>query len=148
MITNQLIEPVLAAVPTVAEHVHARHILVNSEAEAQDILARLNAGEDFAALAGQYSVDVTSKDNGGDLGWFPRGGLLVPEVEEAAFSMTPGQLSSVIQTGWGYHIVQTLEFAPEREIAFETRQRLIERAIEQWRLGLRDGADIQILSTF
>lgn len=146
LLTNRLLEPVVNAVPTTAEHVHARHILVNSETEAQAVLTRLQNGEDFAALAAQFSVDVTTRDNGGDLGWFPRGGLLVPEVEEAAFSLQPGAISGVIRSAWGYHIVQTLEFDPNREIEFETRQRLIEKAIEEWRQSLRVGADIQIVS--
>ncbi len=146
LITNRLLEPVVNAVPMAAEHVHARHILVNSETEAQAVLTRLQNGEDFAALAAQFSVDVTTRDNGGDLGWFPRGGLLVPEVEEAAFSLQPGAVSGVIHSAWGYHIVQTLEFDPNREIEFETRQRLIEKAIEEWRQSLRVGADIQIIS--
>lgn len=148
LLTDQLLAPVIESVPTVAEQVHARHILVNSQTEAEEVLARLQAGEDFAALAAQYSVDVTTRDNGGDLGWFPRGGLLVPEVEEVAFSLQPGQISGVVQTAWGYHIIQTLEFDPAREVEAETRQRLIERAIEEWRLSLRSGADIQQLITF
>jgi parvulin-like peptidyl-prolyl isomerase len=143
LITQQLLAPVVDSVPTTAEHVHARHILVNSQAEAEDVLARHQNGEDFTALAAEYSVDVSSRDNGGDLDWFPRGGLLVPEVEETAFSMAPGQTSGVIVSAWGYHIVQTLEFDPAREIDYNTRQRLIKKAIENWRLGLRNGADIQ-----
>ncbi len=146
LLTNRLLEPVVNAVPTTAEHVHARHILVNSETEAQAVLTRLQNGEDFAALAAQFSVDVTTRDNGGDLGWFPRGGLLVPEVEEAAFNLQPGAVSGVIRSAWGYHIVQTLEFDPNREIEYETRQRLIEKAIEEWRQNLRTGADIQVVS--
>ncbi len=147
-ISNRLLEPVVNAVPTSAEQVHARHILVNTLNEANALLARLQAGEDFAALAARYSVDVTTRDNGGDLGWFPRGGLLVPEVEQVAFEQSPGQISAVIASAWGYHIVQTLEFDPDREIEFETRQRLVDKAIEQWRLELRNGADIQQLVTF
>lgn len=146
LLTNRLLEPVVNAVPTTAEHIHARHILVNSETEAQAVLTRLQNGEDFATLAAQFSVDVTTRDNGGDLGWFPRGGLLVPEVEEAAFSLQPGAISGVIRSAWGYHIVQTLEFDLNREIEYETRQRLIEKAIEEWRQNLRVGADIQVVS--
>jgi parvulin-like peptidyl-prolyl isomerase len=148
LLTGELLEPVVEAVPTTAEHVHARHILVKTEAEAQDILARLNGGEDFAALAAAHSVDVTTASTGGDLGWFPRGGLLVPEVEEAAFGQQPGQVSGVISSAWGFHIVETLEFDPAREIEFETRQRLLDQAIQDWRQELRDGADIQQLVTF
>lgn len=148
LITSQLIAPVTASVPAVAEHVHARHILVNSQAEAEQVLSQLAAGGDFATLAAQYSLDVTTRSNGGDLGWFPRGVLLVPEVEEAAFSMAPGQISGVVASAWGFHIVQTLEFDPARPVDPETHQRLIEDAIREWRLGLRDGADIQILLSF
>lgn len=148
LVTKQLLSPVIDSVPTAAEHVHARHILVNSQAEAEEILTRLQNGEDFAELARQYSVDVTSRDNGGDLGWFPRGGLLVSEVEEAAFSLSAGEISGVIASPFGYHIVQNLETSVERDIDFETRQRLIERTIEDWRLGLRDGADIQQVIVF
>lgn len=146
LLTNQLLDPVVNAVPTAAEHVHARHILVNSETEAQAALNRVQAGEDFAALAAELSVDVTTRDNGGDLGWFPRGGLLVPEVEEAAFGQAPGAISGIVRSAWGYHIVQTIEFDTNREIEYETRQRLVEKAIEEWRQALRVGADIQIVS--
>lgn len=142
LMTNRLLVPVMESVPTVAEHAHARHILVNTQAESEDLLARLQAGEDFAALAAEYSVDVTTRDTGGDLGWFPRGGLLVPEVEETTFALQPGQISNVVASAWGFHIIQTLEFDPNREIEYETRQRLIEHAIEDWRLSLHDGAVI------
>ncbi|MBN1312590.1 MAG: peptidylprolyl isomerase [Anaerolineae bacterium] len=147
LMTNQLTTPVVEAVPTVAEQVHARHILVNTQAEAEQILARLQAGEEFGALAAQYSLDVTTKNNGGDLGWFPRGGLLVPEVEDAAFSMSPEEASQIVVSAWGAHIVQTLEIDPGRQVEPETHDRLVRKAIEDWRLGLRSGADIQQLIT-
>lgn len=145
LLTNQLMDAVIAGVPETAEHVHAAHILVNTEPAAQEVLARLQAGEDFAALAAEYSVDVTTRDQSGDLGWFPRGGLLVPEVEEAAFGLAPGQTSGIIASAWGYHIVKTIEFDPNRPIEEETQQRLIEQAVEAWRFELRSGADIQQL---
>lgn len=148
LLTSQLVAPIAQSVPSTAEQVHARHILVNSQAQAEEILNRLLAGEDFAALAAQYSVDVTTRANGGDLGWFPRGGLLVPEVEEVAFSLQPGQTSGVVASAWGFHIVQTLEHDPSREVAPETLQRLVEKAIEEWRLSLRNGASIQQFVSF
>lgn len=147
LLVNKMTEPVVNAVPVTAEHVHARHILVASQEQADEILIRLNSGEDFAALAAQYSIDVGSRERGGDLGWFPRGGLLVPEVEETAFSLQPGQTSSVIATAWGFHIIQTLEFEASREVNADTLDLLKDRAIEAWRRGLRDGADIQQLVT-
>jgi parvulin-like peptidyl-prolyl isomerase len=147
LLTDKLKQPVVDAVPATASQVHARHILVNSQPDADQVLAKLQAGEDFAALAAQYSVDVTTKNNGGDLGWFPRGGLLVPQVEDAAFGLQPGQVSGVIQSDWGYHIVQTIEVG-DREIDPQTRQRLIQQAITAWRQSLRTGANIQQFITF
>lgn len=143
MIATKLTDPVIANVPTTAEHVHARHILVNTEDEANEVMSRLQNGEDFAALAAEYSVDVTTRDNGGDLGWFPRGGLLVPEVEEVAFSLQPGNTSPIVRSAWGYHIIQVLEFDPARPVDEATHQRLVEQTLKEWRLSLRDGAQIE-----
>jgi parvulin-like peptidyl-prolyl isomerase len=142
LMTNELKTPVLAAVPDVAEQVHARHILVDSEAEAQSLLAQLLAGEDFTQLAADYSRDATSRFNGGDLGWFPRGALLVSEVEEVAFALELNALSDVVPSSQGYHIVQTLERDPARPIQPETMPRLWERALNEWRLSLWEGAEI------
>ena len=143
LLTNRVVQPIVDSVPSTAQHVHARHILTNTQQSADEALARLLAGEDFGALSAEYSVDVTTKHNGGDLGWFPRGGLLVPEVEDAAFSLQPGETSAVFETAWGFHIVQTLEFVDSREVEFETHQLLLEQTIETWRLGLREGQDVQ-----
>jgi parvulin-like peptidyl-prolyl isomerase len=145
ILTRRLTEPLEATIPETAEQVHARHILVNTQQEAEDILARLQAGEDFATLAADYSLDMTSARAGGDIGWFPRGRLLVPEVEEAAFSLGPGETSGVIQSSLGFHIVQTLEYDPARAIDDDTRQQLLERAAQSWFDELWAGADIQIL---
>jgi parvulin-like peptidyl-prolyl isomerase len=148
LMANELSAPIAAAVPTVTEQCHARHILVNSQAEADQILQRIQAGEDFATLAGQYSLDQSTRLNGGDLGWFPRDGLLVPEVEQVAFNLAPGQIGDVVQSALGYHIIQVLEFDPARPVLPETRLRLVDKALERWRLGLRNGANIQVFLTF
>jgi parvulin-like peptidyl-prolyl isomerase len=145
--TQQLIAPIVDGIPTVTEQVHARHILVNTQSQAEEVLARLQAGEDFGALAAEYSVDVTARDNGGDLGWFPRGGLLVPEVEEAAFGLQPGQTSGAVQSALGFHVIQTLEFDPARPVEEDQRDLMVRRAIETWRLGLRSGANVEQLIT-
>lgn len=147
LLTRKLEQPIIDAVPTSAPQVHARHILVNSQPQAEEVLTRLQAGEDFATLAAQYSVDATTRDNGGDLGWFPRGALLVPQVEDAAFSLQPGQTSGVILSELGYHIVQTLEIG-DREINARIRQDMVNQAIAQWHESLRTGANIQQFVTF
>jgi hypothetical protein len=90
------------------EQVHARHILVATEEEGKAVLARLEAGEDWAALAAELSTDTGSKDNAGDLGWFGRG-MMVEAFETAAFALEVGETSDLVQSDYGYHIIQVLE---------------------------------------
>ena len=121
------------------EQVHVRHILLltmdtatraplpDDQAKAkkkqiEDILKRARAGEDFAALAKQYSEDPGSKDNSGELPPFARASAdpshaMVPEFEAAAFSLTNNQISDVVTTEYGYHIIKLLEKTPARKLA-------------------------------
>ncbi|MGB9591558.1 MAG: peptidylprolyl isomerase [Candidatus Kryptoniota bacterium] len=112
---RKLQEALAAEVPTTAEQVHARHILVDTEEEAQKVKERLQAGEDFAALAKELSKDTASASEGGDLGWFPRG-MMVTEFEEAAFALQPGQISDIVKTSYGYHIIQVIERDPNHPL--------------------------------
>lgn len=75
---------------------------------AEDIVRRARAGESFDALAKEYSSDPSNKDKGGDLGWFGRG-RMVKAFEDAAFALQPGQVSDVVQTQFGYHIIKLEE---------------------------------------
>jgi parvulin-like peptidyl-prolyl isomerase len=143
LLTQQLLADVVADVPDVAEQVHARHILVDTQEEAEAVLEQLSAGADFAELAAEYSRDTSTRENGGDLDWFPRGGLLWVEVEDAAFSLEDGQISTVVVSPVGYHFVQTLEHDLAREVPPETLDRLRKRAIEDWKASLWEGADVQ-----
>ena len=79
-----------------------------TRAKAEEVLKRVKAGEDFAALAKEYSTDPGSKDKGGELPWFKHGEM-VKQFEDAAFAMQPGQTSDVIETQFGFHIIQTEE---------------------------------------
>ncbi len=79
-----------------------------AKAKAQEILQRVRSGEDFAALAKQYSADPASKEQGGELGWFGRGAM-VKQFEDAAFALQPGQTSDVVETNYGFHIIQVEE---------------------------------------
>ena len=90
------------------EQVHAMHILMADLATAQQVEKELIEGTDFAALAAKYSTDAGSKAAGGDLGWFERG-KMVPEFEDAAFSLQPGETSEPVQTQYGYHIIRVVE---------------------------------------
>jgi peptidyl-prolyl cis-trans isomerase C len=144
LITQKMRDIVTAKIGPTAEQVHARHILVASEATANEILNKLKAKADFAQLAAQYSLDVTTKQTGGDLGWFSRGQLLQKAVEDAAFGLPDNQISAPVKSDLGYHIVQTLERVKDRPIDPETRFKLSEEAFEQWVQSLRKSARIQI----
>jgi parvulin-like peptidyl-prolyl isomerase len=84
------------------------HILVKTKAEADAVLGRLKAGEDFAAVAKQTSIDTGSGAKGGDLGCNPKG-VFVPEFDKAASELPIGQLSDPVQTQYGFHIILVKE---------------------------------------
>jgi peptidyl-prolyl cis-trans isomerase C len=89
------------------EEIHARHILVATEAQAQDIIKQLDNGADFAKLAQKYSKDPGSV-NGGDLGWFKKTDM-VPEFANAAFAMKDGQITQTpVHSQFGWHVIQVL----------------------------------------
>ncbi|MGE5814221.1 MAG: peptidylprolyl isomerase, partial [Acidobacteriota bacterium] len=99
------------------EQVKASHVLIKvgpgkddaaAKKEAEDVLAQARAGTDFAELAKKYSEDESNAKNGGDLGLFGRGAM-VKEFEDAAFSMQPGQISDVVKTQFGYHVIKVTE---------------------------------------
>jgi peptidyl-prolyl cis-trans isomerase C len=115
------------------EQVHVRHILLLTmdtatraplsddqvkarKKQIDDILKRARTGEDFAALAKQYSDDPGSKDSGGELPPFSHG-QMVPEFDAAAFSLTNNQISDVVTTQYGYHIIKLLDKTPARKLA-------------------------------
>jgi peptidyl-prolyl cis-trans isomerase C len=110
------------------EQVTARHILLKDEAKAKETRKRLDANEDFEALAKELSEDRASKIKGGDLGWFNRG-RMAPEFEEAAFNAQVGEILGPIKTRFGYHLIKVE--GRREEIPFEDVETRINRTIER-----------------
>ncbi|HKZ86370.1 MAG TPA: peptidylprolyl isomerase [Anaerolineae bacterium] len=143
MLATIIRDQVIAEVSSVAPQTHARHILVDNAELANSLLAQLQAGADFTALAQQYSQDTLTRDGGGDLGWFPRGALISKEVEDAAFALQPGQYSGVVQSAFGFHIVQVIEADAARALTPEQLLNLQQVYFERWMNGLRSSANIE-----
>jgi peptidyl-prolyl cis-trans isomerase D len=128
---------------TTTEQVAASHILLKTEGkeeaavqkQAQEIAKRAKSGEDFAALAKQFSEDESNKDNGGSLGEFGRG-TMVPEFEQAAFAMKAGEISDPVKTSFGYHIIkveknQPAATRPLAEVRSEIEEQLVWQKAQQ-----------------
>jgi peptidyl-prolyl cis-trans isomerase C len=133
-------DQILAEVPRTAEQVHAIQILVYDADEAAEVLAQLQAGNSFNNLAIEYDP-IT----GGDLGWFPRGFLPDPRLDEVAFDLAPGEFSPVIETLAGYHILQVVERESQRVLSPEAYLALQAQALEIWLEKERSNSDIRIL---
>lgn len=115
--------------------INTRHILVKTQEEAREIQKRLIAGEDFVELAKKYSIDPNARVTGGELGFHPRGTLL-PEYEEAAFKLKRvGEISGIVKTPLGYHIIRLEGVKGSSYIPFEEVKELIRQQIIQERQG-------------
>ena len=150
----------------VQNQVKARHILISvptdadpekieqARKKAEEILAKAKKGEDFAGLAKQYSEGPTAK-KGGDLGYFPRG-RMIKEFEDAAFSLKPGELSPVVRTQFGFHIIKVEDVKEERvrsldevRTSIESTLRdqkardLAERSVEEALYALYKGGEME-----
>ena len=120
-------DKIIAAVPSTAEQVHVQQILLYNQDKAQSFLIQLNGGADFDELASQ--ADPLTR---GDLGWVPRGYLLEPKIEEAAFGLDVGQHSDVIATDVGFHIIRILARDPQRPLSPDAYLALQELALKNW----------------
>lgn len=109
------------------EKARASHILVKTEEKARELLGKIMKGNKFEDLAKEES-ECPSKDNGGDLGEFQRGNM-VPEFEEAAFSMKKGEISEPVKTQFGYHLIKLVDKKEKREKSFEEVSAEIEKRI-------------------
>ena len=126
------------------EQVRASHILIKVDADATEaqktearkkitaIQQKLKKGEDFASLAENYSEDTTSK-KGGDLGYFGRGQMVEP-FEEAAFRLKPNEISDIVETQYGYHLIKVVDKKPEAKLTYAEVKDRLDQYLKQQKL--------------
>ncbi len=137
---------------TVAEQIHARHILVSTEKQAKAILRKLRHRGDFSALAASQSLDDSNKSRGGDLNWFPRG-VMVQPFEDAAFALEPNTLSAPVKTKFGWHIIEVLSKRPSSKKALadvrdEIISQLQQAQMQNWFSKLEQEAHINLMPPY
>lgn len=133
-------DDIIKSMPKV-EEVHARHILVDSEAEAKTIITKLNGGAKFEDLAKEFSKDKSNATNGGDLGYFAQTDM-VKEFADAAFALKPNEFTkSPVKTQFGFHVIQSLDKrerpAPKFEdvkgqVEAQVRRDILNKLVENW----------------
>jgi peptidyl-prolyl cis-trans isomerase C len=131
------------------EEVSARHILVDTEAEAKALKEKIDKGADFAQLAKENSKDPGSKDDGGNLGYFGHG-QMVPQFEEVVFKLKKGEVSDPVKTQFGWHLVKLEDRRVKQPPAFEiVKDRIIQslllRKAQQTAVALRSKAKIEVV---
>lgn len=125
-----------------AEQVHARHILVGTSELAEKLAEDLKADpEKFEELAREDSIDTGTAPNGGDLGWFTHG-IMVPEFEEVAFALKPGEISDPVQTQFGWHIIQVLDHQNDRAMTDEQISQTVSAEVDRWLTKQREESKI------
>lgn len=134
-------DKIVTSISSTAEQVHVQQILLYNRETAENFLLQLNGGANFDELA--LRADPLTR---GDLGWVPRGYLLDPQIEEAAFRLEAGQYSEVIETPVGFHIVKVLERDPNRPLSPDAYLALQERTLKRWLEEQKQFAKIEIFA--
>jgi len=126
---------------------NARHILVATEAEAKDVIAQLGKGGDFAKIAKEKSKDPGSQEKGGDLGWFPLGGMVQPFSDAVSKLQKGGVTQTPVQTQFGWHVIQLqdvrdTQVPPYDKVKADLQKQLQQRQLEKLLTELRGKAKI------
>ncbi|MFU8825922.1 MAG: peptidylprolyl isomerase [Brevefilum sp.] len=130
LLRERLIEVFEFDIPTTKNEVWARHILVETLEQAEEVLSRLDQGENFFDLAALYSIDQSNKFNGGDLGWFDEA-TMIPAFSEVAFTLEEGEISEPVETGFGFHIIQLIGKRESQVLPSQVLQ-LRQQAFNDW----------------
>ena len=128
------------------ESIEVSHILVEDKETAQEILDKLKAGEDFAELAKEYSTDTATAEKGGELG-FITSGEMVEEFEKAAFALKVGEISDIVKTDYGYHIIKATDFKEAKESTYEDSKELAKEAALAEKISSEYSTWVQELKT-
>jgi len=148
MLVEAMIAEITADVPFTGEQVRASYIQLDDAALADSILAQIEEGASFTDLAIRYSRDSVTGPAGGDLGFFARGSLIVPEVEDAAYQLQPEEVSDIItvtdpESGTAtYYIVKVTDRDPDRPLNADLRQQLLQERFDSWLTEQRENATI------
>jgi parvulin-like peptidyl-prolyl isomerase len=142
LLREKLMEDVEKDVPTTDTQVLARHILVDTEAEALAIEELLKNGDDFAEVAKEKSKDTGSGAQGGDLGWAPASNY-VPEFAEAVKTQEIGAIGAPVKSEFGYHIIQVIA-REELPLTADQLQQKKQAAFDEWLQSLQDSSEINI----
>lgn len=140
------------------ERVRASHILIrlpekadqktteDARAKATDVLKQVKGGQDFAALAKQHSQDPGSATNGGDLGYFQQG-QMVGAFERAAFGMKPGEVSDLVETPFGFHVIKVADKQPARTVPIDEVRPQIEQFLQNQQREQKTQVFVESLKT-
>ena len=142
LLTAAMRDRVTVKLPRKVMQIHVRHILLSEESAAREVLRQLGQGGNLIALARQFSEDEMTRNSGGDLGFLPKG-VMPPTFESAAWALKPGEISDMVRSESGFHIIQLVEIDPERQVPDDIWPMVQERAFEDWLAEQRALADIQ-----
>ena len=146
LLRKKLRDEITKDIPPTEEQVFARHILVETEEEANAAYERLQNGEDFATVAAEVSQDTGSAARGGELDWQPRS-FFVKEFSDAAFSQEIGEIGKPVKTEFGYHIIQVIA-REELPLSASQYEQVKDTAFNDWLTAAREAATIETFETW